>query len=77
MSQRAKRIANAFLLGAGGAFLLLLIDHYGDLSKAVQSHDWASAQGAIFVVASGAILAGLRAVQSYVAAVPSPEADEN
>lgn len=78
MSQRAKRVLNAFVLGSLTALLSLAIEHWADLTNAVQVADWISLKNLALSVGAGAILAGLRAIQSAPAVpVPSPEPEEN
>jgi TRAP-type C4-dicarboxylate transport system permease small subunit len=77
MSQRAKRILNAFLLGFAASLLALAIESWADVSNAVAVGDWISLKNVFMSVAFGAILAGFRAIQAYLAVVPSPEPEEN
>jgi len=77
VSQRVKRVLNAFLLGTGAALLALAIDKWADVTNAVQVGDYASLKNLAISAGFGAVLAGLRAVQAYVGVVPSPEPDEN
>ena len=77
MSQRAKRVLNAFALGFATSLLGLALEHWLDLSNALAVGDWISLKNVAFAVAFGAINAGLRAIQASVAPVPSPEPEEN
>lgn len=77
MSQRAKRIANAFILGTLAALLGLAIENWADLSNAVAVGDWISLKNLALSVGLGAILAGFRAIQALLFIVPSPEPEEN
>lgn len=77
MSQRVKRVVNAFLIGFAGSLLFLAVENWADLTNAVAVGDWISLKNLALAVLGGAILAGLRAVQAYVPVVPSPEPEEN
>jgi TRAP-type C4-dicarboxylate transport system permease small subunit len=77
MSQRVKRVLNAFLLGLLGSLLALAIENWANLSNAVAVGDWISLKNLALSVGFGALLAGLRAIQAYLAIVPSPEPEEN
>jgi TRAP-type C4-dicarboxylate transport system permease small subunit len=77
MSQQAKRILNAFAIGALAALLLQAINAWADITNEVQTGDWISLKKTGVALAFGVVLAGFRAVQSYVGFVPSPEPDEN
>ena len=77
MSQRAKRVLNAFVLGLAASMLALAIENWANLSNAVAVGDWISLKNLALSVGFGAILAGLRAVQAYLAVMPSPEPEEN
>lgn len=77
MSQRAKRVLNAFVLGFAASLLALAIENWADVSNAVSVGDWISLKNLALSLAFGAILAGLRAIQAYLAVVPSPEPEEN
>jgi hypothetical protein len=77
MSQKLKRVLNAFVLGASGTFATFIALHYADLTNAVQVSDWASLKALGISFLAGAVVAGFRAVQAYFGAVPSPEAEEN
>lgn len=77
MSQKTKRVVNAFVLGTVTALLALAIEHWADLTNAVTVGDWISLKNLALSVGFGAILAGLRALQAGVGVIPSPEPDEN
>jgi hypothetical protein len=78
MSQTAKRVLNAFGIGFLTALLSLALEHWLDLTNAVQVGDWISLKQIGISVGFGAIAAGLRGLQSAPAIpVPSPEPEEN
>lgn len=76
MGQKTKRIINAFLIGFSGTLLTLTLDHYQDFSRALADNNWVWLRNVGVAVVAGAFVAGLRAIQAYVAVVPSPEVDE-
>ena len=77
MSQRVKRVLNAFVLGFLSSMLLLAIENWQNINDAIAVADWISLKNVIVSLVGGAILAGLRAIQAYLAIVPSPEPEEN
>jgi hypothetical protein len=78
MSQRVKRVLNAFGIGFLTALAGLALEHWLDLTNAVQVGDWISLKQLAISVGFGAIGAAIRAAQSTPAIpVPSPEPDEN
>ena len=77
MGQKTKRIVNAFVIGFVGTLLLQVLDHYADFTKALNDGNWAWLRSVGTAVVGAALLAGLRAIQSYVVQVPSPEPDES
>lgn len=77
MGLKTKRIINAFLIGFTGTLITLGIDHYQDFSKALLEGNWVWLRSLGASIAVGAVIAGLRAIQSYVGKVPSPEPDES
>lgn len=78
MSQRVKRVLNAFVLGFATAMLTLALLSWQDITNAVQVGDWISLRNLAVAVIFGAINGGLRALQSAPGLpVPSPEPEEN
>jgi hypothetical protein len=78
MSQRVKRVFNAFGIGFLTALAGLALEHWLDLTNAVQVGDWISLKQLAISVGFGAIGAAIRAVQAAPAIpVPSPEPEEN
>lgn len=77
MKLKLKRAANAFLLGFIGTGLALLLDNWQNINNAVVVGDWQQLKFLILPVIGGAIGAGIRALQSNIAQVPSPESSEN
>ena len=78
MSQRVKRILNAFLLGTATAMLTLALLSWQDITNAVAVGDWISLKNLAVSLIFGAINGGLRAIQSAPGVpVPSPEPEEN
>lgn len=78
MSQKAKRVLNAFATGTLSALLVLALASWQDITNAVQVADWVSLKNLGIALLFGAVNGGLRAIQSSPAVpVPSPEPEEN
>ncbi len=77
MGIKVHRALNAFVLSFLAALLALLLDKWQEISDAVTVGDWATAKFLILPVIAGAIGAAIRALQSNISAVPSPEPAEN
>jgi len=76
MSLKLKRALNAFIIGTLGFFALIGIEDWQNLTNAVRVGDWASLKVVGLSLLGGAFVAGLRALQSYVNPIPSPEPEE-
>jgi hypothetical protein len=76
-TQKLKRIANAFALAFVSVLLLQAINAWANITNAVNQGDWISLKKVAVAAIAAALVAGLRAVQSYVIGVPSPEPAEN
>jgi len=77
MSVRTRRVLHSFLRGFVAIMLLLITEHYADITKAVSVGDWASLKSIGLACLGGLFAAALRALQGYVPAIPSPEPSEN
>jgi len=77
MDQRLQRVLYSFGRGFFSALLVLVLEHYADLTNAIAVGDLTSLKVAAFAVLFGAVAAGLRALQAYLPSVPSPEPEEN
>ena len=77
MNLTVKRLLNAFVVGTLGTGLLLLIEDWQGIVDSVRVGDWTSLSTVGISIVGGAILAGLRGLQSIVPWIPSPEPEEN
>lgn len=77
MSQKAKRIANAFLLAFIAVLLLQVVNSSDQFLNALNSGDWDTLRALGLSAVAGAVVAALRALQSFIPQVPSPEPGEN
>ena len=77
MNQQTKRIVNAFLITFLGVLLVQAINSWADITNALQTGDWGSLKQVGIAAVAAAVVAGLRALQSFVPKVPSPEPDES
>ncbi len=77
MSIKVKRALNAFALGFAASLGALLIADQNAISDAVVVGDWSSLRILVVPIIVGAIAGGIRALQSGVPALPSPEPEEN
>jgi len=77
MTLKFKRALNAFAIGVGATLGGLLIADQKPLADAITVGDWTSLRILIVPIIVGAIAGGIRALQSKVKAVPSPEPEEN